>query len=72
MSASSQHAGGVNGLRADGSVAFYSETIAVSYTHLDVYKRQDMEQAGLVIKVEPYLMKVPRTQRGGEIVEPMV
>jgi valyl-tRNA synthetase len=32
----------------------------------------DMEQAGLVIKVEPYLMKVPRTQRGGEIVEPMV
>lgn len=27
MSASSQHAGGVNGLRADGSVAFYSETI---------------------------------------------
>lgn len=32
----------------------------------------DMEQAGLVVKVEPYLMKVPRTQRGGEIVEPMV
>jgi len=27
MSASSYHAGGVNGLRADGSVAFYSETI---------------------------------------------
>ncbi len=32
----------------------------------------DMEDAGLVIKVEPYLMKVPRSQRGGEIVEPMV
>ncbi len=32
----------------------------------------DMDSAGLVIKVEPYLMKVPRTQRGGEIVEPMV
>lgn len=32
----------------------------------------DMEEAGLVIKVEPYLMKVPRSQRGGEIVEPMV
>ncbi len=27
MSASSYHAGGVNGLRADGSVAFYSDTI---------------------------------------------
>jgi valyl-tRNA synthetase len=32
----------------------------------------DMEEAGLVIKVEPYLMKIPRTQRGGEIVEPMI
>jgi len=32
----------------------------------------DMEEAGLVIKVEPYLMKVPRSQRGGEIVEPMI
>ncbi len=32
----------------------------------------DMENAGLVIKVEPYLLKVPRSQRGGEIVEPMV
>ena len=27
MSASSYHSGGVNGLRADGSVAFYSDTI---------------------------------------------
>ena len=32
----------------------------------------DMEAAGLVIKVEPYMMKVPRSQRGGEIVEPMI
>ncbi|MEL7627068.1 MAG: valine--tRNA ligase [Anaerolineaceae bacterium] len=32
----------------------------------------DMEAAGLVIKEEPYLMNVPRTQRGGEIVEPLV
>lgn len=32
----------------------------------------DMEAAGLVIKEEPYLMNVPRTQRGGEIVEPIV
>ncbi|MDD2522446.1 MAG: valine--tRNA ligase [Anaerolineaceae bacterium] len=32
----------------------------------------DMKTAGLVIKEEPYLMNVPRTQRGGEIVEPLV
>jgi valyl-tRNA synthetase len=32
----------------------------------------DMEEAGLVIDVEPYMMKVPRSQRGGEIVEPMI
>ncbi len=32
----------------------------------------DMEEAGLVIKVQPYLMKVPRSQRGGEIIEPMI
>ena len=33
---------------------------------------EDMRRAGLVIKEEPYLLKVPRSQRGGEIVEPMV
>ncbi len=41
---------------------------------MDCRKRlwADMEAAGLVIKVEPYQMKVPRSQRGGELVEPMV
>ncbi len=33
---------------------------------------QDMQKAGLVIKEEPYTLKVPRSQRGGEIIEPMV
>jgi valyl-tRNA synthetase len=32
----------------------------------------DMKAAGLVIKEEPYMIKVPRSQRGGEIVEPML
>ncbi len=32
----------------------------------------DMKAAGLVIKEEPYTLSVPRTQRGGEIVEPMI
>ncbi len=32
----------------------------------------DMKKAGLVIKDEPYTTTIPRTQRGGEIVEPMI
>ena len=32
----------------------------------------DMKKAGLVIKTEPYRTTIPRTQRGGEIVEPMI
>lgn len=32
----------------------------------------DMKAAGLVIKEQPYTLNVPRSQRGGEIVEPMV
>ena len=33
---------------------------------------EDMRTSGLVIKEEPYQLNVPRSQRGGEIVEPMV
>ncbi len=32
----------------------------------------DMKSVGLVIKEEPYKMSVPRSQRGGEVVEPMI
>ncbi|MBC7877451.1 MAG: valine--tRNA ligase [Anaerolineales bacterium] len=32
----------------------------------------DMKAAGLVIKTENYRTTIPRTQRGGEIVEPMI
>ncbi|RME07289.1 MAG: valine--tRNA ligase, partial [Anaerolineae bacterium] len=32
----------------------------------------DMRAAGLVIKEEPYVHQVPRSQRGGEIIEPMI
>ena len=32
----------------------------------------DMKAAGLVIKEQPYILNVPRSQRGGEIVEPMI
>jgi valyl-tRNA synthetase len=33
---------------------------------------EDMARAGLTLKTEPYTLNVPRSQRGGEIVEPMV
>jgi len=32
----------------------------------------DMKAAGLVLKTEPYRTTIPRSQRGGEIVEPMI
>jgi len=32
----------------------------------------DMKEAGLVIRTEPYRTTIPRSQRGGEIVEPMI
>jgi len=32
----------------------------------------DMAAAGLTIRTEPYTMQVPRSQRGGEAVEPMI
>ena len=33
---------------------------------------EDMREQGLVIKEQPYTLNVPRSQRGGEIVEPMI
>ena len=33
---------------------------------------KDMQAAGLVIKTEKYMTTIPRSQRGGEIVEPMI
>eukprot|EP01018_Ginkgo_biloba_P010493 Gb_39267 [translate_table: standard] len=32
----------------------------------------DLEAAGLALKAEPYTLRVPRSQRGGEVVEPLV
>ena len=32
----------------------------------------DMDKAGLVLKAEPHMQRVPRSQRGGEVIEPMV
>ncbi len=32
----------------------------------------DMEAAGLTLRTEPYVTSIPRAQRGGEIIEPML
>ncbi|CAL5223969.1 g6577 [Coccomyxa viridis] len=50
---------------------------AGAYEGLDRFKARkqlwaDMQEAGLVIKEEPYTMRVPRSQRGGEVIEPLV
>lgn len=50
---------------------------AGKYAGLDRYDcRQqlwkDMEAAGLTIKTEPYVTRIPCSQRGGEVIEPMM
>jgi valyl-tRNA synthetase len=47
------------------------------YTGLDRFECRkriwaDMKKRDLVIKEEPYTLNIPRSQRGGEIVEPMI
>ncbi len=47
------------------------------YAGMDRYEArkrlwEDMRTAGLVIKEEPYTMTVPRAQRGGEVIEPLI
>jgi valyl-tRNA synthetase len=47
------------------------------YAGLDRYECRerlwaDMETAGLTVKTEKYTLQVPRSQRGGEVVEPMI
>lgn len=32
----------------------------------------DMEAAGLTLRTEPYITSIPRAQRGGEVIEPML
>ena len=63
----------VNILNKDASV----NANGGQYAGLDRYecRRQlwsDMEAAGLTIKTEPYVTRIPRSQRGGEVIEPML
>jgi valyl-tRNA synthetase len=48
-----------------------------AYAGMDRFKCRkqlwsDMEEAGLVLKTEPHVSRVPISQRGGEVVEPLV
>lgn len=63
----------INVMNKDGSM----NEKAGDYDGLDRFECReklwnDMDTDGVVIKVEPHTQRVPRSQRGGEIIEPMV
>eukprot|EP00210_Caulerpa_lentillifera_P001746 g1676.t1 len=63
----------INIMNKDGSL----NANAGRYEGLDRFQArrqlwEDMESAGLTIKTEKYLTRVPRSQRGGEIIEPLI
>lgn len=63
----------INIMNKDGSMNVNTG----SYDGLDRFECReklwsDMEAEGLVIKVDPHTQRVPRSQRGGEVIEPMV
>lgn len=63
----------INIMNKDGSL----NENAGDYSGLDRFDvRQklwaDMEAEGFVIKVDPHTQRVPRSQRGGEVIEPLV
>lgn len=63
----------INIMAKDGSL---NENAGV-YSGLDRFEARerlwaDLEASGLAIKTEPHTLRVPRSQRGGEVVEPLV
>lgn len=63
----------INIMNKDGSL----NANGGNYSGLDRFAARkklwaDLQRTGLAIKEEPYTMRVPRSQRGGEIVEPLV
>ena len=46
--------------------------LRASGAHFFIRVQQDMKTAGLVLKEEPHTLRVPRSQRGGEVIEPLV
>jgi valyl-tRNA synthetase len=63
----------INIMNKDGSM----NSNAGTYDGLDRFECRDklwadMDEAGFVIKVDPHTQRVPRSQRGGEVIEPLV
>jgi valyl-tRNA synthetase len=63
----------INIMNKDGSM----NSNAGDYCGLDRFECReklwrDMEDADLTIKVDPHMQRVPRSQRGGEVIEPLV
>jgi len=57
--------------------ATMNDKCGINYVGLDRFDARsklwsDMKQVGLVIKEEDHVQRVPRSQRGGEIIEPLV
>ena len=63
----------INIMNKDGSM----NANAAPYDGLDRFECReklwsDMEAEGITIEVKPHMQRVPRSQRGGEVIEPMV
>ncbi|KAL3568380.1 hypothetical protein D5086_031031 [Populus alba] len=63
----------LNVMNKDGTL----NEVAGLYSGLDRFEARkklwsELEETGLAIKKEPHTLRVPRSQRGGEIIEPLV
>lgn len=63
----------LNVMNKDGTL----NDVAGLYCGLDRFEARkklwvDLEETGLAVKKEPHTLRVPRSQRGGEIIEPLV
>jgi len=64
----------INIMNKDGSM---NENAGKHYSGLDRFEAReqlwkDMEDESLTIKIDPHTQRIPRSQRGGEIIEPLV
>ncbi|CAN6700314.1 unnamed protein product [Malus baccata var. baccata] len=63
----------LNVMNKDGTL----NKVAGLYCGLDRFEARkklwaDLEETGLAVKKEPHTLRVPRSQRGGEVIEPLV
>ncbi|PNX88841.1 valine-tRNA ligase-like protein, partial [Trifolium pratense] len=63
----------LNVMNKDGTL----NEVAGLYSGLDRFEARkklwaELEETGLAVKKEPHTLRVPRSQRGGEVIEPLV